>query len=795
MRSFKLKIMKISTEWLNNLVDLNGISNKTLADALIMSGTNVEKIENNSGLLKNIVIGKIISIEKHKNADSLFVCKVDIKTKTIQIITSATNIKVNALIPVCLDGGMTANGLKIKKGKLRGEISEGMMCSIGEVGLSKNDYPYAIIDGIFLIEEPCEIGQDFCEAFNLNTTTFEFEITSNRPDCLSAIGIANEICAVFERGSKFKTPINYCTQINSNDYFNVEIKTANCLRYMAKVVQNVKIGSSPLWLKKRLQSCDIQSINNVVDVTNYVMMELGVPMHAFDLNKLEGNKIVVRQANSNEQLQTLMHTTVDLNETDLVVCDGNKPVAIAGIIGGTDSSVDENTSNILLEVGCFNEDCIRKTSNRLLIKTQASLRFEKGLNPKCCEQTLNRVCELIEMLQIGTISSTTTDMINFKDENYDVQIKLDCDKINSLIGFNLSDEQIIKILDRLNLKTTDGFVKIPPNRVDLKNSADLAEEVARIYGYDKIKSVAVTSKTSVQFNETWAFENKLRNILTSVGCSEIYSYSFSNIIEMNKANLNFNQSEIVEIANPFGEETRYLKTSTIPAMLNSLIINHKNKQKQAWLFEIGKTYCFKNGKPLEEKQLTIGLLDSNCNFFTIKGIVNTILTQLKIFDYLVKPVNQMPFHDYAACEIFYNDLKIGILGEVHPTVCENFKFNNKVFIAVLNFEILKKMLKKEIIFKPISKFPESGFDLTFICDNDLSCFELETQIKKSAGEFFKSCSVESVYKDAKLGDNLKSVSFKIILQSHDRTLTKLEIDTAMKNIIENLSKIGANLRS
>lgn len=788
--------MKISTDWLKEYADLSNITDAELCSKLTMTGTNVETYTNTSERLKNIVIGKIVSIEKHKNADNLSVCQVNIKTKTVQIITSATNIKQNAIIPVCLDGSTTANGIKIKKSKFRGEISDGMMCSLEEIGLSKADFPYADENGIFLIEEPnCEVGQTVCEAFNLADTILELEITSNRPDCLSAVGLAREVCASFKIPFNLKPPKNFCTNKNESGCFEVEVKSKNCLRYMAKVVENVKIGPSPSWMKKRLKACGIKPINNIVDITNYVLLEFGVPMHAFDLNKLSGNKIVVRQAQNNETLETLMHTTAILNENDLVVCDAEKPLVVAGIIGGTDSSISSNTSTILFEVACFDKTCVRKTAQKISARTESSIRFEKGINPNCCEQSMNRACELIEILKAGSVSPKTTDI-----KNYDIATKtvnLDENKINNLIGFNLSKNEMIEILNSLDFKTENNQIIVPPHRIDIENCADIAEEIARIYGYDKIEPAAQKFEIEPKTNLNWLFENKLRQIFTAFGCDETFSYSFSNIAEIEKTGLNVETElkKAVEIANPFGEETRFLKTSTIPAIMESIAYNFKNKQKAAWLFEIGRTYeLTEQNKPLEPKKLTVGLYGNNADFFTLKGMIESMFNYFKIRSHNFKPLKQMPFHDYVACEILSGNTILGKFGEIHPDVCKNFKLNCKVFVAVLNLEPIFNLKSEVVTLKPISKFPQSSFDLTLLCDENLTCGEIEQKIKKSVGNILKSCEIFAIYKNESLGENLKSVSFNITLQSQTHTLEKAEIEKTMNKLIEDLEQIGATLK-
>ncbi len=437
--------MNLSVKWLKDYVNINNLSIKELTDGLTMSGSKVEGFKSENDKIQKIVVGKIISIEKHPDADKLVICLVDVgQNEPLQIVTGANNVKENALVPVCLSGATLPNGTKIKSGKLRGVLSQGMMCSLSELGLSKNDFPYAIEDGIFLLEEECSVGQDICEAIGLNDTIIEFEITSNRPDCLSVVGLARETAATFNLPFNPPTPKVRGCDGDINDSFKVDIKTPLCSRYMAKMVKNVKIKPSPRWIRERLRSSGIRPINNIVDITNFVMLEYGHPMHAFDASNISGNNIVIRTANNGESISTLDGTEHDLNDKMIMVCDSEKPIAVAGVMGGEYSGVKENTKNIIFESACFDGASVRKTAKALNIRTDSSIRFEKGLNPLCCENTINRACELIELLEIGEVVGGTIDIQNF---NHSPQtIPLDTEWINNFIGINLSDGDMIKIL-------------------------------------------------------------------------------------------------------------------------------------------------------------------------------------------------------------------------------------------------------------------------------------------------------------------------------------------------------------
>ena len=709
--------MKLSLNWLKYYVEIENLTAEEIASKLTMSGSKVETITEDGGKIKDIIIGKIISIKKHENADKLLICEVLIKeNETKRIITSAQNVVEGAFVAVCLNNSVIYDGMVIKDRNFKGIESQGMMCSLGELGLSKEIFPYAIEDGIFLIEEECKIGQDVKTVLGLKDTILDFEITSNRPDCLSIYGLARETAATFSKNLKEIELFN--DDLKKESPIKVNIKTDKCTRYMTVLIENVKIAPSPLKIRNRLRVSGIKPINTVVDLTNYVMLELGVPMHAFDAEKVENLEITIRNAKKDEKINTLDNLEHVLNEEDIIISDSKKPLAIAGVIGGKECSVTNNTKTVILEVACFNGETVRKTSKSLNIKTESALRFEKGLNPKVCEQTIKRACNLILNLNIGEINTKIKDLKNFKEEEN--LIKIDYSYINNFIGINLKQEEMQKILISLGFKVEKDCVKVPEFRVDIKNIADLAEEVARIYGYDKIPCVlpSTTTKNFGLSNEQ-QIENLIKNTATSLGLFEIFTFSFvdPNLYEK----MELNEEEIlknsVKIKNPFGKETSLMRRTLLASMLQTLSYNYRNKIKDAALFEISKTYEKDESKKVkEEEKISIGIYGKNANFFKLKGIVECFLKALQINDVEFVKTSKPYLHPFISCEIVKENQTLGFFGEVMPNVCENFKLCKKVYVAELNLLSLIKNSSTEKKFKPISKFPSIERDLSLICD-------------------------------------------------------------------------------
>lgn len=788
--------MNLSVKWLKDYVNIKNLTIKELTDGLTMSGSKVEGFENENDKIQKIVVGKIMSSEKHPDADKLVVCSVDVgQNEPLQIVTGATNLKENALVPVCLDGATLPNGTKIKSGKLRGVLSQGMMCSLAELGLSKNDFPYAIEDGIFLLEEDCEVGQNICEAIGLDDTTIEFEITSNRPDCLSVVGLARETAATFNLPLNVSTPTVKGCNGNINDHLKVAVKSPLCTRYMAKMVKNVKIKPSPRWIRERLRASGIRPINNIVDITNFVMLEYGHPMHAFDASNIAGNNIVIRTAENGETITTLDGVEHNLKDNMLMVCDSEKPIAVAGVMGGEYSGVQENTTSIIFEAACFDGANVRKTAKTLSIRTDSSIRFEKGLNPVCCENTINRACELIELLEIGEVVGGTIDVQNFNHEPQ--TIHLDSEWINNFIGINLSDNDMTKILNSLGFNVKNSEIIVPPHRIDIEHKADIAEEIARIYGYDKIPISTIKGKADGTLTETQKFKQLIDSSLIALGCSEICTYSFMSPKEYNKIQLD-PDSELrnsIKIQNPLGEDTSTMRTTTFPSILSILSKNYNNRNEKAWLYEISKVYipCEENLQPNEIDKITIGLY-GNCDFYTIKGIIEALLAQLNVHNIEFIASKGMPFHDYRCSEITKDGKFLGKFGEVHPTVVENYKIGTKTYIAELDFNAIFNSKSELNIYNGIPKFPASVRDLSLVCEESLQSGQIEKEIKNNMGKMLESIEVFDVYRGEQIADDQKSISYKLTMRDRTRTLTDEEIDKAIEKTLFSLEKIGVKLR-
>lgn len=789
--------MKLSLNWLQDYVDIKNIDAKEIANKLTMTGSKVETIKKDAEKISKIIVGKILSIKKHENAEKLFVCEVLISDsgEKVQIVTGAQNIVEGALVPVCLNGATLFDGTIIKNQKLRGVSSQGMMCSLGELGLKKENFPYAIEDGIFLIEENCKIGQDIKSALSMDDTILDFEITSNRPDCLSVYGLARETSATFSLPLK-KISIEKFSDSNLEESkILVSINTNKCKRYMAILVEDVEIKPSPLFIRNRLRINGIKTINNIVDITNYVLLELGIPMHAYDASKIKNHKINVRMAKPNEKIKTLDNNEYSLNEENILICDEEKALSIAGIIGGVDSSVNKNTKNIIFEVACFDGESIRKTSKSFNIKTESAIRFEKGLNPKCCEKSLKRACNLILELCAGKIKTKIVDIKNFKEEKEEVEFNPSF--INNFLGTTIEEKQMEDILKSLGFLIENKKVLVPPFRIDIKEKADIAEEIARIYGYDRIIPQKVTATSEkIGLTKEQKLENLIKQTASNLGLFEIYTFSFISPKLYEKMEI-LNEDILknsIKILNPFGEDTSLMRQFLEPSMLKTLSYNFRNKNEEACLFEIGKTYNKKEEEIKEEKNISIGLYGKDCDFYTLKGIIESILNSIGIQDLTFEKTDEKIYNPYVCCKIIKNKKVLGHFGEVKQTICENFKIYKKTYIANLNWNILCENANKNIKYTPISKFPALTRDLSFICDDSISCGEIETEIKKSIGNILEKIEVFDVYKGNKIEENKKSISFKIVMRNQEKTLKDKDVDKKIEKTLKNLEKMDVILR-
>lgn len=790
--------MNLSMKWLKEFVDID-INSKEFADAMTMSGSKVELIKEEGENLKNIVVGKIISIEKHPNADKLQVCQVDIgKSENIQIVTAAKNIKVNDLVPVALDNSTLADGTKIKKGKLRGVESNGMFCSIAEIGVTINDFPNAIEDGIFILKSNCKLGQDIRKAIGYNDTIIEFEITSNRPDCFSMIGLARETAATFNKPLKLHTPkLNSITNSSKN---TIDISIENpelCQLYSARVVENVKVEMSPLWIRERLRAMGVRPINNIVDITNYVMLEYGQPMHAFDINTIEGNKIIVRRAQNGETITTLDEVERKLNNNDLIIADVKKPLAIAGVMGGKLSGITNKTTTIIFESANFEASSVRKTAKENSLRTDASSRYEKGLDPNNCIPALNRACELIEILNAGEVASDI--LIQDYSKKSNRTIEFNPKWINNFLGTNISKDKMVDILNKIGCEINDSYITVPSYRPDLNLKADIAEEIARFYGYNNIPTTTLTGGACGGYTQRQLFDKRINDSMIALGLSEVMTYSFISPKSYDKILIpeNHHLRNSIKISNPLGEDTSIMRTTELPSILEILSKNYKNKNEQAHIFELAKEYIPTNDElPNENDTLIAGLYGNDIDFFYVKGIIEEFLNNMSIYDYdICASSNEIGYHPERCAIISINGDKIGIIGEIHPLVAENYEISCKVYSFAFDVNKMYNYSKKSKKYIPLPKFPSVTRDLCLICDNNMPVIEIQKEIKNSCGNLYEDCKLFDVYTGEQIEKGKKSVAFAFTLRAADTTLTDEQITSVTKKILKNLDKIGVTLRS
>ena len=797
--------MNLSMKWLSDYVTLD-TTVKDFCAAMTMSGSKVEVATEEGSEIKNVVVGKLLSVVPHENSDHLVVCQVDVgQEQPIQIVTGAPNVKAGDIVPVALCGAELPNGVKIKKGKLRGVESNGMLCSLGELGLTVHDFPYAIADGIFLIQEDCQIGQDIHEAIGLNDTSVEFEITSNRPDCLSVTGLAREAAATYHVPLNLKKPTFQGIDGNIQDELQVEIQNKEkCPRYAAGIVKNVKIAPSPRWMRERLRASGVRPINNLVDITNYVMLEYGQPMHAFDLRYVKDGKIVVRNAAEGETITTLDGVTRTLSPEMLVIADAEKPIAVAGVMGGEYSGIMEDTNTVVFESAYFEPVQVRRTAKKLGMRTDASARYEKGLDPEGCLRTLERAFELVELLGAGEPVRTHIDLdYNEKQRN---RIPFDPEWINKFLGTDISREEMCDTMKMLEIEV-DGDTCISPSfRIDLERPADIAEEVARIYGYNNIPSTVIKGVANASLTPKQKFRRTLENATVAVGCYGILTYYFISPKYFDKIALPADSSlrKTVVISNPLGEDTSVMRTTTLPSMLETLSLNYKNRNAAVALYEIGKEYLptAPDKLPEEPDRLTIGMYGDDVDFFTLKGMVETILETAGLHDCTYKACGtDTPFgetcalHPGRSAVIYAGETPIGYLGEVHPTVQKNYDIGTRTYVAKLLIDEMQPLAQTEITYQPLPKFPAITRDLSLVCADKVPVGDLQAAMKNAVGNILEQITLFDVYKGEQIAAGMKSVSFSIRMRSHEGTLTDEQADAAMKRVLKALKEHGATLRA
>ena len=795
--------MNLSMRWLNDYVKAD-MPIKDYCHALTMSGSKVEGYEVEGADISNVVVGKILSKGPHENADALFVCQVDAgKESPVQIVTNAKNVKEGDLVPVALDGAVLPEG-KIKKGKLRGVESFGMFCGLDTLGLTAHDFPYADPDGVLVVQEDCQIGEDIHSALGLDDTSVEFEITSNRPDCLSVTGLARETAATYNLPLNIPVPSFKGVDGNIDEMLKVDVhNTEKCMRYCAGIVKNVKIEPSPRWMRERLRASGVRPINNFVDITNYVMLEYGQPMHAFDLRYVEGAHINVRNAAKGEKIVTLDGVEREITEEMLVIADDKKPVAVAGVMGGEYSGIMEDTTTVVFESAYFEPVQVRRTSKKLGLRTDASIRYEKGVDRLISMTCLERAFQLVEELGAGEVVRTVIDK-DYTDKT-PAAVEFNAEWINNFLGTDIAEADMIEYLTRLDFKVENGTVYAPSFRIDIECKADIAEEVARIYGYDKIPSTEFRGVAEAELTPEQKFAKNLENNMVALGCYGIATFSFISPKHFDRLTLPAESKlrDAIKITNPLGEDTSIMRTTIIPSMLEILSTNYNNRNEAAKLYEIGKEYIpTESGKlPNEPDRLAIGMYGGNVDFYDIKGIADTMLGKMGIRDVeYIRACDSDAFDEACAMHpgrsvvVMKNDTVLGILGEVHPAVQKNYGIGTKTYVAKFNIPEMMKCAVTEVSYQPLPKFPAAARDLSVICDDEIPVAELEKAIKGAVGKILEKVTLFDVYKGEQIEKGKKSVSYSITMRSHDGTLTDEQADSAMKKVLKALSAIGAELR-
>lgn len=792
--------MKYPVKWLKDYVDIN-VSPVELADALNLSGSHVEEVILTGDEISNVVTGKITKIERHPDAEKLVVCAVDInKEEEIQIVTAATNMKEQDIIPVALHGATLHGGLKIKKGKLRGVVSNGMFCSEEELGIA-GDEP---VHGLMILPKDTPVGVDIKSVIPLESAIIDFEITSNRADCFSIIGMAREAAATL--GLTYKMPnLKYSEEDKTSivDNYKVEIKSPLCRRYMAKGISNINIQPSPQWMQERLLEADVRPINNVVDITNFVMLELGQPLHAFDARDIVSNTIVVDTGKEGEKFVTLDEEERTIDSTMLCIKDGDKTIGLAGVMGGLNSEVKEDTSMIVLESANFNGLNIRNTSKKLGLRTEASTKFEKDLDPNLCKLAIDRVCALVEELGAGKVMTGVIDIYNEVKEPHTLEV--DSNWVNRFLGSNISKEDMKRYLDGLDLNTEIKgdvlVVNCPTFRSDLNIKEDIAEEIARIHGYNNFESTlphceAIKSGKS----DKHKLEDKIIEALVASGINQSISYSFvsNKIFDKLLIPQDSELRNVVEIRNPLGEDFKVMRTTTLASMMESLARNYVKSNESAMLFEIGKVYIKNTDEeklPEERNTLTLGMYGAG-DYLELKGVVENVLDALGINNGIFIRESENPsFHPGKTAALKLRNKISGVLGEIHPDVSENYGIDTRCFVAELNLDMLMECAKIDKKHKALPKFPAVTRDIAVLVDDRVLVQEIEDTIKKQGGGILESAKLFDVYKGSQIPEGKKSIAYAITYRHADKTLTDTEVNKVHDKILRSLEhKLGAELR-
>ena len=795
--------MKLNRKWINeDFVDLHEVSDKEFVERLTVFGQKVETWERMDAEIKNVVVGRVLSMVRHPNSDHMFICQVDVgREEPEQIVTGAQNVHEGDLVPVALHNSYLPGGVHITKGKLRGEKSNGMLCSFEELGLTQNDLPGVFADGIWILnDEDCKPGDDINPIIGNDDTVVDFEITNNRPDCYSIIGLARETAAAFGKPLRHHEPVVHGSEAGSIfEHLDVEVPAENlCNRYTSRMVANVKIGPSPKWLRQRLRANGVRPINNIVDITNYVMLEYGQPMHAFDYRYVSSGKIVVREAQEGETMTTLEGTQRELKPGMLVIADETKPIGLAGIMGGLNSEIREDTTMVVFESANFNGTSIRQTALALGMRTEASGKFEKNLDPMLTVPAVQRACELVELLQCGDVLDGMIDVINHVPQPR--TIPLEPEKINRLLGTTISKEEMVKYLELLEVPVVDDVIQVPSFRPDLVRMVDIAEEVGRSYGYNEIPVTQFRTATHGGYSREMKLEVKTGTLCRAMGYSEIITYSFTSpaVFDQIRIPADSPLRNVLRIQNPLGEDTSIMRTVALPSMLEILSRNNAYHNKAAKLYEIATVYLPREGQvlPEEPKKLMLGTYGTTETFFTLKGELEAIFSGLRMkkAEYTAEK-NDPSYHPGRCARITVDGVDIGVMGQVHPLVAANYGMDSEVFCAELNLTKMMGLLLPEPTYVPLPKYPAVSRDLAIVCDEEVTVAQAEKVIAAAAGKLLRDVKLFDIYRGVGVPAGKKSMAFSLELRADDRTLTDSDSESVTSKVLKALEdQLGAILR-
>ena len=795
--------MNINRKWLHEeFVDLSHISDKEYVEKLTVFGQKVETYERMDAQIKNVVVGKVVSIVRHEDSDHMWVCQVDVgQEEPVQIVTGAQNVKAGDLVPAALHNSWLPGGIHITKGKLRGVKSNGMLCSFNELGLTAHDLPGVFEDGIWILnDEDCKPGDDINLIIGNDDTIVEFEITNNRPDCYSIIGLARESAAAFGMEMKHHEPVVRGSNAGSIfEKLDVEVPAEElCNRYSARMVTNVKIGPSPKWLRQRLRANGVRPINNIVDITNYVMLEYGQPMHAFDYRYVSSGRIVVREAEDGEVLTTLDSVERNLKAGMLVIADDTRAIGLAGIMGGENSEILDDTTTVVFESANFNGTSIRQTALALGMRTDASGKFEKNLDPMMTVPAVQRACELVEMLQCGDVMDGIIDIVNYVPQPK--ELTLEPEKINKLLGTNISKEAMVEYLRLLEIPVNGDTILVPSWRPDLNLMADIAEEVGRSYGYNEIPTTAFKTSTQGSYSPVMKFESKAGSLCRAMGYSEIITYSFVSptIFDQIRIPADSPMRNTLKIQNPLGEDTSIMRTTALPSMLDILARNSAYQNKAAKLYELAKIYIPVEGEalPQEPKILVLGNYGAGASFFSIKGELEAILQGLntKKATYVADKTNPS-YHPGRCAKVSIDGQDLGYIGQIHPLVAENYGIDCEVYCAEINTDTLFSLLLPEPTYVPLPKYPSVNRDLSIVCDEAITVADIENVITKAAGKLLRNVRLFDIYRGIGVPEGKKSMAFSLELRADDRTLTDADSEGIVTKVLAALSEnLNAVLR-